>query len=185
MFFSISTKIWKQKRDPLFTIFRFSTENFTTQIFEKNHVKVPITATGQKLACQKWRVNNDDQRDGANLGDGLPLPSLDHHWHSSITSKAETERNYGERDAFVVMASQNHRWATVLLVLLHTSTGFTEKGDCYDEFVLSELEIFNKSCWRKYFRSSKEIIFTHKRKFSLLRLLREPPPSPTALFSFP
>ena len=28
----------------------------------------------------------------------------------------------------------------------------------------------------KYFRSSKEIIFTHQRKFSLLRLLHEPPP---------
>ena len=89
-------------------------------------------------------MNNDDQRDVANHGDGLP--SLDHPWNSSITSKSGTERNYGERDAFVVMASQNHRWATVLLVLLHISTGFTEKGDCYDEFVLFELEIFDKSC---------------------------------------
>ena len=105
-------------------------------------------------------VNNDDQRDVANHCDGLP--SLDHPWNSSITSKAGTERKYGERDAFVVMASQNHRWATVvLLVLLHISTGFTEKGDCYDEFVLFELEIFNKSCWN---------IFGHQRKlFSLIR----------------
>ena len=114
---------------------------------------------------QQWsgseRVNNDDQRDVANHGDGFSLPSLDHPWNSSITSKSGTERNYGERDAFVVMASQNHRWATVLLVLLHISTGFTEKGDCYDEFVLFELEIFNKSCWN---------IFGHQRKlFSLIR----------------
>ena len=41
-------------------------------------------------------------------------------------------------------------------------------------------------CEMKYFLSSKEIIFTHQRKFSLLRLLRESPlSSSVALFSFP
>ena len=42
--------------------------------------------------------------------------------------KVRRESNGEQRDAIVVMGSQNHPWATVLLVLLHTSTGFTEKG---------------------------------------------------------
>ena len=36
-----------------------------------------------------------------------------------------------DQDAFVVMGSQNHPLATFLLVLLHTSTGFTEKGESF------------------------------------------------------